>query len=228
MHGSVRPLAAALTAVLVLAACKKPEAETSTETAVPAAAEPAAVAVAAPAQTEQERAAAEKQAKIDLALANQKIVDDPDGQWATQATASSTYATVIGNFDGDWKPEAAVGAPDAADNIATGKGWSPAQQNAGIEWLELKYARPVAASAVRVRLIAAPGAIVKVELIDESGARHTVWEGRDDGTYTSGEINWFERHFDPTPYKANGVRLTLATNAIDDRTYLDAVQLVGR
>lgn len=231
---SVVPACVLLASALALSACKKaeppvespPPASTPAESTPPAT---AAVDTDAPTEpTAQEREAAEKKAKIQRALDNQKIIEDPAGQWATAATASSTYAKVITNDDHRFEAIKATAAPDAETTGSTEQGWSPEKANAGIEWLELGYDKPVSATAVRVRQIYGPGAIIKVELIDEAGARHTVWEGSDSDTYNDSEINWFQRSFEATPYKAKGARLTLATNAISYRTSIDAVQLVGQ
>ncbi|SEM42844.1 hypothetical protein SAMN05428989_3829 [Pseudoxanthomonas sp. GM95] len=228
----VVPACVLLASTLVLSACKKPEPPSeTTPAAAPAATTPPASAPAEtpPAEpTAEQREAAQKQAKIQRALDNQKILDDPQGQWATGATASSTYATAIPTSEQSWAATQATGAPDAENTSGDKQGWSPEKANAGIEWLDLTYDKPVSASAVRVRQTYGPGAIIKVELVDEAGARHTVWEGADNDAYDGGEINWFQRSFDPTTYKAKGVRLTLATNAISNRVSIDAVQLVGQ
>lgn len=181
----------------------------------------------APEPTAEALAAERKQRAIDRALAEQVLLEDPNGQWATAARASSTYATLIKSDRIDRKPEAATGAPDAQSTGYDSLGWQPEKSEAGIEWLELDYANPVHATAVRVRQINAPGAVIRIELIDEAGARHTVWQGRDDTAYESNQIGWLERTFDRTDYRARGVRLTLATNAVSGHESIDAVQLVG-
>ncbi len=230
----VVPVCVLLASALALSACKKaePPAESPPPASAPAESAPPASApadAATPAEpTAEERAAAEKQAKIQRALDNQKIVEDPAGQWATAGTASSTYAKLIPSDDHRYDAVMATGAPNAESRSYDEKGWSPEQANAGIEWLDLTYDRPVSATSVRVRQIDGPGAIIKVELVDEAGARHTVWEGSDNDKTDPTEINWFQRSFDATPYKAKGVRLTLATNAISNRVSIDAVQLVGQ
>lgn len=231
-----RLLTAALAAALTLTACQKDAAnESAVDPVTPAVDAPAAtpesvepVAAAAAVEPSAEELEAQiKQKAIDRALAEQQLLEDPNGQWATSAQASSTYATLISVDVPDRKPESATGAPDAQSTGYESLGWQPEKDGAGIEWLELGYAKPVNATAVRVRQIKAPGAVIKIELIDEAGARHTVWQGRDDTAYESGQIGWLTRTFEPTQYKAKGVRLTLATNAVDGHESIDAVQLVG-
>lgn len=68
---------------------------------------------------------------------------------------------------------------------------------------------------------------MKVELLDEGGAKHTVWQGVDDTQYAASQIVWFDKSFEKTPYKASGARITLATNAVSGWNEIDAVQLLG-
>jgi hypothetical protein len=68
------------------------------------------------------------------------------------------------------------------------------------------------------------GAVIKVELFDEAGAAHPVWQGAD----PTKELNYLILKFKPTDYKVNRVKVTLATNAVPGWNEIDAVQLVGK
>ncbi|AXQ31250.1 hypothetical protein D0B54_22320 [Solimonas sp. K1W22B-7] len=224
--------AAALPCLLLglttLAACSKKEEAAPAATAAPAtvAAAPAAPAEAVP--DEAARQAAEKKAAIDRALKEQALLEDPKGQWATSATASSTYATdKAPGADTGYGAIKATGKPDVEQYGDNSNAWTTEQSDAGIEWLELGFARPVNATEVRVRQSFYPGAIIKLELIDEAGAKHAVWDGVDDLVDGSSNIIWFVRSFERSAYKAKGVRITLATNAVAGWNEIDAVQLVG-
>jgi hypothetical protein len=195
----------------------------------PAAAAPAAGASAptpgpaAPAATDQ--AVADTTAKLaaaQWALRQDEIKTDPDGQWAVEATASSSYNDAQG--DAAWSAKQATGAPDVDKYGDDGHAWAPKTPDAGIEWLDLKYAKPVHASEVRVRESCGSGAVIKVELFDEGGAGHTIWQG-DDPTK---DLNYLILQFKPTAYKASRVKVTLATNVIPGWNEVDAVQLVGK
>lgn len=161
-------------------------------------------------------------------MAEDAIVSDARGQWAVSASASSTYA-------GDKSPDAktsyaafaATGAPDVERYGDDGNAWTTETSDKGIEWLEVKFAKPVQATQIRIRQNFGPGAIMKVELLDEGGAKHTVWQGVDDTQYTASQITWFDKSFEKTPYKASGARITLATNAVSGWNEIDAVQLLG-
>ena len=219
-----------LLGLVTVAGCsKKPEAEPAAPApaAAPAASAPTTAPVDA-AQDEAAREAAGKKAAIERALKEQAIVEDPKGQWASSAVASSTYSyekTPASTLE--YTAMKATGKPDVEAYGDAGGAWTSEKADAGIEWLELGFATPVNASELRVRQNFYPGAIIKLELIDEAGSKHTVWEGSDDTAYPPSTTSWFVRSFEKTPYKAKGARITLATNAVPGWNEIDAVQLVG-
>ncbi|MGQ0835658.1 MAG: hypothetical protein ACT4O5_12215 [Gammaproteobacteria bacterium] len=235
---SRRRLAMSCAILMTMAACaKKPQDEppaaadaaAPAETAAPAAPAPAAPAPAAPAATVESTAATdEKAAAIEAAMAEDVIVSDPRGQWAVSATASSTYA---GDKTPDsraaYAPSQVAGAPNVERYGDNANAWVTETADKGIEWLEVKFARPVQATQLRVRQNSAPGAIIKLELIDEAGARQPVWQGVDDRQYAGNAVAWFDKTFEKTPYKVTGARITLATNAVSGWNEIDAVQLLG-
>jgi hypothetical protein len=221
--------AVALAVLVAIGGCSKKTEEAPapvTSDSPPAAA--AAPAAAAPAQEETTAVTDEKAAAIQSALNEEAIASDPRGQWAVGATASSTYA-------GEKAPDAktqytafsATGAPNVERYSDNGNAWAAETADKGIEWLEVTFAKPVNATQIRIRQNSAPGAIIKVELIAEGGARHTMWQGMDDTRYPPNTIGWFDRTFDKTDYKVTGARITLATNAVPGWNEIDAVQLLG-
>lgn len=224
-------LAASLAAAAVLSGCAKkneesaaaPSAQSSSEAAAPAA---AASAQTAPAETS--AATDEKAAAIQAALAEDAIASDPRGQWAVSATASSTYSgDKSPTAKTSYAPHAATGAPDVDRYGDNGNSWATETSDKGIEWLEVTFAKPVQATEIRIRQSYSPGAIIKVELIAEGGAKNTIWQGLDDQKYPQDQIAWFNRAFEKTPYKVTGARITLATNAVTGWNEIDAVQLLG-
>jgi len=231
-------LAVLLAVTATLAACgKKHEeaapavAEPSAQTALAPATAPAPASVAAPATAEDPAtasAAAAKAAAVQAALAEAEIVSDSRGQWAVSATASSTYS---GEKSPDAKapytPNAATGEPDVERYGDDGHSWASQTADKGVEWLEVKFARPVQATELRIRQNSGPGAIIKVEIIDEGGAKHVVWQGVDEQKYEPSSIAWWRNAFEKTPFKVAGARITLATNAVPGWNEIDAVQLLG-
>lgn len=204
-----------------LAACGKKEEPAQATTAAPApAAQPAATQ--APAEDPD---IAKRKAAIEFALAEQKIADDPQGQWATAAKASSTFNQA--KDQEQYSALQATGAPNVQSYGDTGTSWAPKDADAGIEWLEVGFAKPVHATAVRIRQNNAPGAIIKIELIDDQNAKHTIFEGIDANTYPASQIVWFNQTFEKTGYAVTGAKITLATNAVSGWNEIDAVQLIG-
>ena len=211
----------------ILAGCRKATETTSTAT-TSAAAPPAtgAPAPAAPAAASAPGAGtAETTAKMaaaEWALKQDAIKNDADGQWAIQATASSTYNDAQGTAS--WSANQVTGKPDVDRYGDDGHAWAPKTQDAGIEWLDLKYPRPVHATEVRIRESCGSGAVIRVELFDEQGIPHIVWAGNDPTT----ELNYLMVKFPGTGYKTDRVKVTLATNVVPGWNEIDAVQLVGK
>jgi hypothetical protein len=157
-------------------------------------------------------------------LDDKKIRADAAGQWAASATASSQYSSPR------YAPAQATGAPSvhlgmAGDNPDA---WCPGRQNDGTEWLEVAFAKPAAATEVRVLQNNAPGAIAKVEAIEPNGTVHLWWEGKDPYVAPAiREIAWFVVRVPPTVYAVAKVKLTLNLAAVPGWKQIDAVQLVA-
>ena len=232
-------LALALASLAVACMEKKQDAEVATSAPAPAtAAAPASPATAPPAAPPPATTSAPaapamadgaavadttaKLAAAEWALRQDAIKHDPDGQWAVEATASTSYNDAEG--DASWSAKQATGAPDVEKYSDDGHAWAPKTQDGGIEWLDLKYGKPVHAAEVRIRESLGSGAVVKVELFDAAGAAHVIWSGNDPTT----ELNYLTLQFKPTAYLVNRVKVTLATNVIPGWNEVDAVQLVGK
>jgi hypothetical protein len=218
-------LVAILFSCLLVAGCrKKPESAAPTATA-PVAIAPAAATAPATASSAPGSYGADSTAKLagaDWALRQDAIKNDPDGLWAVQAKASSTYNDA--QSTAQWSANQATGIPDVEKYGDDGRAWTSKTPDAGIEWLELTYPKAVYATEVRVRESCGSGAVIKVELFDEQGAAHAVWAGNDPTT----NLNYLLVKFEKTAYKTNRVKVTLATNVIPGWNEIDAVQLVGK
>lgn len=179
----------------------------------------APAAAAPPAAVDRE--AARKKEQIEWALKQDEIKNDPNGQWATQAAASSTFNDAKGTAS--YSANQATGEPNVQVYSTTPQAWSAKTPDSGIEWLELTFAKPVYATAVRVRESSGSGALIKIEVFDDKGASHTVWNGTD----STRDLNYLIADFPKTTFKTNRVKLTLATNVVSGWNQIDAVQLVG-
>ncbi len=215
----------------LLSGCKKSDTaqETSAPSqpastnAAPATTAPAANAPAAPGSADAGSSAdtTAKLAAVDWAIKQDEIKKDPNGQWAIQAAASSTYNDAK-DADG-WSASQATGAPNVDKYGDDGAAWTSKTPDGGIEWLDLKFAKPVHATEVRVRESCGSGAVIKIEIYDELGMAHAVWQGSDPTT----ELNYFMVKFPKTTFKTDRVKITLATNVVPGWNEIDAVQLVG-
>lgn len=213
---------ALLLAPLVLVACSKKE-ETAPAPAVVVAPAAAPAAPAAPVEKSADQAETdERQQKLDYGIMEDKYINDARGQWATGASASSTY--------GDPKPSDSNLAPNALPGPPDEKYWINKSQDVGFEWAEFTYDKPVQASEVRLVINDGNGveAISKVELQDTEGKWNTVWTGLSDVKRDRrGNRTWFVRTFEKTPYKVKAVKYTIANNVERGYKYFDAAQLVG-
>jgi hypothetical protein len=196
-----------------------------TTAAPPPAAGTTAAAPPVPAAPGAEGVSADSTARLagaEWALRQEAIKNDPDGQWAVKAASSSSYNNAQG--DASWSAMQATGAPNVDHYGDDGHAWAPSMPDAGIEWLDLNYARPVHATGVRVRESCGSGAVIRLELFDEQGKAHQIWQGLD----PTKELNYLEISFPRTDYKTNRVKVTLATNTIPGWNEIDAVQLLGK
>ncbi len=212
----------------LLAACgkhKDAEQEAASDASATAATSAPVSAAASSASSEEDPEVAKRQAAMNFALMEQKIKDDPNGQWAVTADASSVYNNA--KDQQSYSAWQATGIPNVERYGDTSESWASKDADAGIEWLEVGFAKPVRASGIRIRQNNAPGAIIKVELIDDKKNRHTVAEGLDTANYEAHTISWFEKQFEATPYVVTGARITLASNAVPGWNEIDAVQLIG-
>ena len=170
----------------------------------------------------------DKEQKIKDALAEEKIVNDTLGQWAIDAEVSTTYGDENGTDKSHpYTKFQLIGKPDVENFRDDGRAWVSKDADKGIEWCKVSFEKPVNATEVRIRQNCAPGAIIKVELIDTDGKSHTVWEGPDKTQYKENTISYLFAKFERTPYKVKSVKITLATNAVVGWNEIDAVQLVG-
>ena len=224
----LKPIVLAAAFTFLIAGCKKetPNNMSATSSAPPPAASAPVATTPPPATSSADTSgtSADTTAKLAgaaWALKQDEIKNDPKGQWAIAATASSTYNDA--KDQDSWSANQATGAPNVEHYGDDGHAWTTKTQDGGIEWLDLKYPRPVHVEEVRVRESCGSGAIIKVEVFDEQGGAHTVWAGNDPTT----ELNYLMVKFPKTAYKADRVKITLATNVVPGWNEIDAVQLVG-
>ncbi len=79
----------------------------------------------------------------------------------------------------NWGPEQAIGEPDTAQAGDQVTAWASLSQDGGEEWLICEYAKPIAATAVRVHETYNPGALVRVVILNDKDEEILAWEGED-------------------------------------------------
>jgi len=180
------------------------------------------VTSAPPAQEDADRAA--KQALLDYATMEDNYMNDPHAQWASSATASSTFGDDNGAQPSD------VNAASNVTGAVDGKAWTNNRQDVGFDWLQVGFDKPVFATEVRVVFSNGMGveAVSKVEVQDIQGHWSTVWSGLSDQKADErGVRTWFVRKFDKTSTPTKIVKITIANNVQRGYKTVDAVQLVG-
>jgi len=140
--------------------------------------------------------------------------------WATSARASSEYRA------SDYSAKQAAGAPNVPRHTDHAKAWAPRLANAGEEWIELTYPQPVRVSGIEVTQSFNPGAIVRLEVFDESGASTAVWTGPDTTTYAPNQIGVLKVSFPTTEQPVIRVKVILDTRRVAGWNEIDAVKLI--
>jgi hypothetical protein len=139
-------------------------------------------------------------------------------QWATGATASSEYGS------DSWSARQATGAPDTMDCGDIQTAWA-SEASDGVEWLEVTFDTAVVPTEISIRETHSPGFINRVEVKDEMGRYHTVWEG------TPGAVDKCPRVLtipvSGVDVRVNTVRINLDQTNGGDWDEIDAVELVG-
>ncbi|WP_133499434.1 hypothetical protein [Cognatilysobacter terrigena] len=228
-------VAVSLLSLVAVSACKKhddaPTVDNAAQPAASAPATPAPTVAAAPpgpppsADAGTGPADADAQAKLAYAEMEDRYINDAHGQWAASAKASSSFGDADKLPPDSNEPNTPVHAAGAPD----GNTWLNNRQDMGFDWIEAKFAKPVNATTVRVAFEKGVKTAHQIDLIDTTGASHTVWTGLSDvQDETRGPRSWFVRSFDTTPYKVAAVKVTVANAVQPGYKAIDAIQLVGQ
>jgi hypothetical protein len=215
-----------LACVATLASCHKKTEEApaaSADATTPTTAQPAsqpAQPAAEPSEADRERA--DKQALLDYATMEDSYLNDPKGQWAKSAAASSTF--------GDSQPNgpSSVNSPDNLVGKPDGNTWTNDHQDMGFDHIEATFDKPVHATEVRVVFTDGIEAVSKLEVKGVDGAYTTVWSGiNEDAVDAHQPRKWFVRKFTKTAQPIQAVKITVANSVERGYKVADAVQLVG-
>ena len=215
-------LIAALVLCAGVAAYHRMDARAEVPAAVQAPVAAAAVEAAAPLTAP--RKPAKEGSTLDYAAMEDSYRNDSNAQWAASAAASTSYGQSRGKVSEFSVANLATGPVD-------GRTWQNDQQEQLCQdWLELGFENAVNATEVRVVFALNKGveAVSKLELQDTEGHWHTVWSGKSDVKRDErGGRTWFVKAFEPTSYKAQALKITLANTVQSGFKEVDAAQLVG-
>lgn len=139
-------------------------------------------------------------------------------QWATSASASSERSSP------EWSARQVIGAPDTPECGDYQTAWASSEPD-GVDWLETRYEFPAFPGRINIYESHSPGFIVAVEVIDEAGQYHTVWEGEPAPMDECPRV--FSILVTGVETPVVGVRIHLDQRAGGDWDEIDAVELVG-
>jgi hypothetical protein len=122
-----------------------------------------------------------------------------------------------------WNALQAVGPPDADPAHDSPNAWAARQEDMGEQWLDVGFATPLRANAVRIFEVNVAGAVTRLVATDEAGRSHALWSGSDP-TAVPGV---FEVPFPTTSYRVRRVRIYLDTSRRPGWEEIDTVELVG-
>lgn len=152
-------------------------------------------------------------------LARLESAGDIGAQWATAAEASSQFG------DDGYAPAQATGAPTvgiASDNPLA---WASEAPDGGEETLTLSFEHAVMPTGIRIYESFNPGAVVRVEVLDDDSEEWVVlWEGQE---LTNETLRVFSPVLEQEDLRTAQVRLTLDTASVPGWNEIDAVQLLG-
>jgi len=123
-----------------------------------------------------------------------------------------------------WSPEQAIGAPDTktAEDLPTA--WASMNPDAGPEWLQVEFAKPVELAEVRIRESFNPGAISKVEAISADNKGIVIWEGTAQATPAPSDMVVKPE----SAVVSNKIKIHLDTTRVKGWNEIDAVELLGK
>lgn len=139
-------------------------------------------------------------------------------QWAFDAAASSEYSSP------GWSAQQATGDPNTYECGDHQTAWASSEAD-GVDWLEVRYMVPAIPGRINIRETHSPGFIERVEVIDETGQYHTVWEGQPVLVDECPRV--FSILVTGIDVPVVGVRIYLDQREGGNRNEIDAVELIG-
>ena len=124
----------------------------------------------------------------------------------------------------DRSPEQATGAPDTLSAGDLPTAWASMNPDAGAEWLQVEFTKPVEIDEVRIRESFNPGAISKVEAISADNKGIVIWEGTAQATPAPSDMVVKPE----SAVVSNKIKIHLDTTRVRGWNEIDAVELLGK
>lgn len=142
-------------------------------------------------------------------------------QWASSAIASSEYGNP------DWAASQATGAPDTlVDECADLPTAWASYENDTAEWIELTYDIPVIPTQINIIQTHSPDQVVKVEVIDLTGAYHEIYTGEPENLWD--ECPYTLSIPVDVDYEVAALKISIDQSIVPTTwNEIDAVELVG-
>jgi len=165
----------------------------------------------------------------------QLVARDGPEQWASRATASSTYAaqgvpqaSVPPTAGGKrpWGPEQATGEPDTFEAGHIPTAWAPLSRDRGAKWLQVEFPNEASAAEIAIRETCGPGTVVKVTATLKDGTEEALWEGREPGHDLPGSFVVFVPK--DKEVVTRSVKIYLDSGLVAGWNEIDAVRLVAK
>ncbi len=140
-------------------------------------------------------------------------------QWGISATASSEYTT------SGWSAMQATGAPDVYPDCGDISGAWATDGYGRVDWIEITYGTAVVPEEIKIYETFNPGHVIKVDVVDEAGTAHTVYESAPKALKDCGSVLSV---FPDLTVRVSRVVVYIDTTLLNNWTEIDAVELVGK
>jgi len=140
-------------------------------------------------------------------------------QWAARLVAVSSYKA---EGKDPFSPNQVLSTPNALPlGQISNDAWIPRKEGPN-EFIEVRFARSIAAQQVTVVENFNPGAITKIELVDTKGGKHEVYANANPGPLPE-LFRTLEVVFPPAEYRTLGVIVHLNTAKVEGVNQIDAI-----
>ncbi|MBF9141513.1 OmpA family protein [Hymenobacter properus] len=140
-------------------------------------------------------------------------------QWAARLVAVSSYKS---EGKDPFSPNQVLGVPNALPlGQISNDAWIPRKEGPN-EFIEVRFARSIAAQQVTIVENFNPGSITKVELVDTKGEHHEVYANANPGPLPE-TFRTLEIRFPTADYRTLGVKVYMNTAKVEGVNQIDAI-----